>query len=163
MHEARFVRFDTGKAYLGVASHALLVFVETFGFACWHRPPIATVTGEIRFHTKEVATTNQSLPIRRQTSPGGDQSAEGKYRIANWVVPFPARAIIASFPLRPRPVGKSTERRRDPSQSLAHLRSWHSFSSRITRGSDQRSADTLETLRVFVRLPAFGAGRPGCR
>ena len=39
MHEARFVRFGTGKAHLGVASHALQVFIETFGFACWHLPP----------------------------------------------------------------------------------------------------------------------------
>ena len=72
MHEARFVRFGTGKAHLGVASHALQVLIETFGFACWHFPPdISAVSGKIRFHTLKVATTNQSLPIREQTSSGG--------------------------------------------------------------------------------------------
>ena len=72
VHEARFVRFGTGKAHLGVASHALQVLIETFGFACWHFPPdISAVSGKIRFHTLKVATTNQSLPIREQTSSGG--------------------------------------------------------------------------------------------
>jgi hypothetical protein len=40
MHEARLVRFGAGKAHLGVAFHAMRVFVEGLDLALWHCPPM---------------------------------------------------------------------------------------------------------------------------
>jgi hypothetical protein len=69
MHEARLVRvgFDAGKAHLGMAFHALRVFVETLGLALWYCPPHdwLMAPGKLRFHNWKVAATNSDFPFTR--------------------------------------------------------------------------------------------------
>jgi hypothetical protein len=67
MHEARLLRFGTGKAHLGAAFHALWVFVETLGLVLWHCAPHGWLLAPcaLRFHNWKVAATNQNLPFTR--------------------------------------------------------------------------------------------------